>query len=95
MKNVNELEFKEGVFTQIRAKSIEKSMDLVKRGVKTDTGKEVLEVLKDVKKFIDLYPPGSGNGGDVQAITVKICKGKFCVTFKFLKKVDLDITIEL
>ena len=83
----------EGIFSIIKAQSFEKAQMLVKKQLKGKDESDIIQELEKAEKLLAGFVENNSN--EPAQITLKICKGKFCITFKFLKKYDIDITIQL
>ena len=83
----------EGIFSIIKAQSFQKAQMLVKKQFKGKDESDIIQELEKAEKFLSGYVEDNPN--EPAQIRLKICKGKFCITFEFLKKYDIDITIQL
>jgi len=93
-KNLLEPDCKEeGIFTIIKAKSFQNAQTFVKKRLQGGGNEvEIVKELERAEKLMLNYV--EENPKEPAKISVKICKGNFCISFTFLRKIDLDILIE-
>jgi len=76
----------------IRANDFNNARDLVKKYAKDNS--EILNELSVVEKMLN--ETNEDGEKDRQEIRIRLCKWGFCLTvFKFWKKIDIDININL
>jgi hypothetical protein len=83
----------EGVFSIIKAQSFERARSFFKGQFKGKDDSGIIQQLNMTEKFLSSY--GEQNPDKPAPIKVTVCRGKVCMSVEFLKKYDIDITIQL